>query len=371
MIGVIEIGLQNTDFILELFKIHKGKIILINDLRNSIRAPANQLHSLIVLLEQMRRADEDDIHIRILLAAIGKKAAECLLIKWIQISSFIKLFNVRGQLAQLHPSCDGLKAAERGNALVVRTKVEVIPDGSHSPLNAAGLIGMILIEGNEETKCTAPIAGIFQIGGDKFCAGRGEKRQMKRHALHRSLIHVIFILIRGTVQSPVYLDHHSIRILPAHGLVQLSLPYLYGISVDGERITGDAVFLISQTAAVGTADIAGSDQDNIQGVFRLLVEADDTVFIVIPMDVESIPRQKQHEYKGCQKRQELARANDPHSEKAVRTAGGGLDHSMRGGQPPITVSHAGKHKWHIRQKRTCLFSFQAGIRTMQFCPSCS
>ena len=136
---------------------------------------------------------------------------------------------------------------------------------------------------------------------------------MQGHPLHCRLIHVILFLLRGAVKGTIDLDHHHIRVLKPHGLIQLCAPYLNRISIDGKRIARNSIVLICQPGAIGTADITCSDQHNVQRVLRFPVKSDDPVLIIIPVDIERLPCDREHRKHCRQKRQHLQSPDHPYS----------------------------------------------------------
>ncbi len=121
---------------------------------------------------------------------------------------------------------------------------------------------------------------------------------MQRHALHRRLVHVVILLLRGAVKGTVHLDHNHVRILAGHCFIELCLPHLHRIAVDGKGIARDAVVPVRKPRGIGTADITGTDQHHVQRILRLLIKADDPVLIVVAVDVQKVPGSVHHQQNG-------------------------------------------------------------------------
>ena len=265
MIGVIKIRLIiDADLRLFLLEIQKRKAILPDDLSDPVGPAENHLHSGIVLLKQMRRADKKNLRLRVFLHTVRQEASERLFVGRIQFLRRLTLFIIRNQLPCRNLSGQCLKAPKRQNAVIVRSEMKIVLNRGSSAADSSRLVGMISIKRNQEPKRFPVSSGLLQIRPDRLKTGPGKQRQMQGHPLHCRLIHVILFLLRGAVKSTIDLDHHHIGILKPHGLIQLRAPYLNRISVDGKRIARNSIVLICQTGAIGTADITCSDQHNVQ-----------------------------------------------------------------------------------------------------------
>ena len=314
MIGVIKIRLIiDADLRLFLLEIQEWKAILLNDLPDPVGPAENHLHSGIVLLKQMRRADKENIRLRVFLRTVRQEASQRLFVGRIQLLRRITLFIIRNQRSCGNLPGQCFKAPKRQNAVIVRSEMKIVPDRGSSAPDSARLIGMIRIKRNQEPKRFPVSSGFLQIRPDHMKTGPGKQRQMQGHPLHCRLVHVILFLLRCAVESAIDLNHHHIGVLKPHGLIQLRTPYLNRISVDGKRIARNSIVLICQPGAVRTADITCSDQHNVQRVLRFPVKSDDPVLIIIPVDIERLPCDREHRKHCRQKRQHLQPPDHPYS----------------------------------------------------------